>query len=69
MGESLLKGWTLKTNVQGTSIRQLFVPRLILWQQGRFPVDKLTKRYRFGDINEAFDDSLSGRVVKPVLWF
>jgi aryl-alcohol dehydrogenase len=69
-GGSLLKGWTFKTIVQGSSIPQVFIPRLIeLWQQGRFPVDKLTTSYAFKDINAAFEDSLSGRIVKPVLMF
>ena len=64
------KGWTFKTIVQGSSIPQVFIPTLIeLWQQGRFPVDRLTKSYAFGDINTAFDDSLSGAVIKPVLMF
>lgn len=68
VGVSLLKGWTFKTIVQGSSVPQVFVPRLIeLWQQGRFPTDKLTKSYGFDEINTAFDDSLSGRVLKPVL--
>ena len=70
VGVSLLKGWTFKTIVQGSSVPQVFIPRLIeLWQQGRFPVEKLTKSYGFDEINTAFDDSLSGRVLKPVLMF
>lgn len=70
IGGSLLKGWTFKTIVQGSSVPQVFIPKLIeLWQQGRFPIDKVTKRYSFEDINTAFDDSISGRVVKPVLVF
>jgi len=68
VGVSLLKGWTFKTIVQGSSIPQVFIPRLIeLWKQGRFPVEKLTQSYDFSDINAAFDDSLSGRILKPVL--
>ena len=35
---SLLKGWTFKTIVQGSSVPQVFIPALIeLWKQGRFP--------------------------------
>ena len=70
VGGSLTKGWTFKTIVQGSSVPQVFIPRLIeLWKQGRFPVDKITKAYGFKDINTAFDDSASGRTVKPVLMF
>lgn len=70
IGESLVKGWTFKTIVQGSSVPQEFIPRLVaLWQQGKFPVDKLTKTYRLDQINEAFADSESGAVVKPVIVF
>ena len=67
---SLLKGWTFKTIVQGSSVPQVFIPRLVeLWKQGRFPVDKLVKTYELDDINTAFDDSKSGATVKPVVVF
>lgn len=70
IGQSLVRGWTFKTIVQGSSVPQEFIPRLVaLWQQGRFPVEKLTKTYRFEDINKAFDDSASGVTVKPVIVF
>lgn len=38
-----------------------------LQSQGRFPLERLIRRYRFEDINQAIDDSDSGAVVKPVL--
>lgn len=70
IGESLVKGWTFKTIVQGSSVPQEFIPRMIsLWQQGRFPFDRLIKTYRFEDINQAFDDSASGVTIKPVVAF
>jgi aryl-alcohol dehydrogenase len=70
VGGSLLKGWTFKTIVQGSSVPQVFIPRLIeLWKQGRFPVEKLVKTYAFEDINQAFADSESGEIVKPVIIF
>lgn len=70
VGGSLTKGWTFKTIVQGGSVPQEFIPRLVeLWKQGRFPVDKLVKEYSFEDINKAFQDSESGAVVKPVMIF
>jgi Zn-dependent alcohol dehydrogenase len=38
IGLSLVKGWTFKTIIQGSSIPQQFIPRLVtLWKQGRFP--------------------------------
>jgi aryl-alcohol dehydrogenase len=67
---SLLKGWTLKTIVQGSSVPQVFIPSLIeLWKQGRFPVDKLVRTYKLDDINSAFTDSESGATVKPVVLY
>ncbi|MCW5658753.1 MAG: NAD(P)-dependent alcohol dehydrogenase [Burkholderiaceae bacterium] len=70
VGASLTRGWTFKTIVQGSSVPQQFIPRLLsLWQQGRFPIEKLVKPYRFQDINQAFEDSASGAVVKPVIVF
>lgn len=70
IGASLVKGWTFKTIVQGSSVPQVFIPRLItLWQQGLFPFDKLIATYDFADINQAFADSASGKTVKPVIVF
>lgn len=70
IGRSLVRGWTFKTIIQGSSVPQQFIPRLVkLWQQGRFAVDKLVRSYGLRDINCAFDDSASGAVVKPVIVF
>lgn len=70
VGGSLLKGWNFRTIVQGSSVPQQMVPRLIeLWKQGQFPIDKLVKTYDFADINAAFEDSESGEVLKPLLLF
>jgi aryl-alcohol dehydrogenase len=68
VGGSLVKGWTFKTIVQGSSVPQVFIPRLIaLWRQGRFPFDRLIETYPLDQINEAFADSESGKTIKPVL--
>ncbi|SDL32519.1 aryl-alcohol dehydrogenase [Nocardioides sp. YR527] len=70
IGGSLVKGWTFKTIVQGSSVPQDFIPRLVsLWKEGRFPLDRLIKTYQLDQINEAFEASESGAVVKPVLVF
>lgn len=70
IGASLVRGWTFKTIIQGSSVPQQFIPRLVsLWQQGLFPVEKLTRHYDLQDINQGFDDSASGEVVKPVVVF
>lgn len=54
--------------VEGDSVPQIFIPKLIkLYQSGKFPFDRLLKYYDFKDINKAMKDSLSGRIIKPVL--
>ena len=56
--------------VQGGSIPQLFIPKLIgFYKEGRFPFDRLIKYYPFDDINKAADDAHKGLVIKPVLRF
>ncbi|WP_352301407.1 NAD(P)-dependent alcohol dehydrogenase [Kineosporia sp. NBRC 101731] len=68
IGLSLVKGWTFKTVIQGSSVPQVFIPQLIdLWHAGRFPLDKLVRSYPLKDINQGFEDSASGRVIKPVV--
>jgi aryl-alcohol dehydrogenase len=70
IGASLTKGWTFKTIIEGSSVPQTFIPALIaLWQAGRFPFDRLIKRYPFDEINTAFADSESGATMKPVVVF
>lgn len=70
IGSSLVKGWTFKTIIQGSSVPQVFIPRLVeLWEQDRFPFDKLVRTYKLEDINTAFADSASGATVKPVVVF
>jgi len=45
-----------------------FIPRLIeLYEQGRFPFDRLITEYPIAKINEAIADQYAGRCVKAVL--
>lgn len=54
--------------VEGDSVADVFIPQLIaLYQQGRFPFDKLIKLYPFEQINEAAADSEKGITLKPVI--
>jgi aryl-alcohol dehydrogenase len=65
---NLLFGRTLRGIVQGDSVPQLFVPRLIdLYRAGAFPFDRLVRFYDFEDINQAVADTRSGVTVKPIL--
>jgi aryl-alcohol dehydrogenase len=64
----LLMGRSVRGILAGDSIPDLFIPQLIeLYLQGRFPVDRLITFYQLDQINEAAEDSLSGKVLKPVL--
>jgi aryl-alcohol dehydrogenase len=44
------------------------IPALVeLYEQGRFPFDRLVKSYELGQVEQALADSASGEVVKPIL--
>ena len=54
--------------IQGSSVPQQFIPRLIsYYREGRFPFDRLLRFYAFNDINKAIDDSRRGVTIKPVV--
>ena len=64
----ILLGRTVRGIVQGDSVPDLFIPRLIeLYEQGRFPFDCLLKAYKLQDINEAVEDLKRGTIIKAVL--
>jgi aryl-alcohol dehydrogenase len=66
----LTVGQTLQGIIQGDAASSLMIPDLIgLYRSGRFPFDRLITFYDFEDINAAFDDATSGRVIKAVLRF
>ena len=61
---------TLMGVTEGASNPQTFIPQLVQYfNEGRLPVDKLQKTYKFEDIEQAFEDSHSGVTVKPILVF
>jgi aryl-alcohol dehydrogenase len=65
---SILMGRTIRGILEGDSVPDLFIPRLIdLHMQGRFPFDRLISDYELAQINEAAADAEQGRVIKPVL--
>jgi aryl-alcohol dehydrogenase len=64
----LVGGRTVRGVVEGDSVPELFLPTLVqLWEQGRFPVDRLITSYDFDRIEEAAADAEAGRTVKAVL--
>jgi aryl-alcohol dehydrogenase len=61
-------GKTIRGVIEGDAMPHEFIPRLVdLHGQGRLPVEKLIRRYDFGDIDAAFADAASGTTIKPVL--
>lgn len=70
LGAMMLGGHSIRGIVQGDSIPDSFIPRLIdLHMNGRFPFDKLVTKYPFEHINQAMAGQASGEVVKPVFTF
>jgi aryl-alcohol dehydrogenase len=66
----LLLGRRLSGVIEGDADPQQFVPKLIeLYQAGKFPFDRLVKKFPFAQINEAIAAANSGDVIKPVLVF
>jgi aryl-alcohol dehydrogenase len=64
----MIPGKRIMGIVQGDVVSETFIPTLIeYYRQGRFPFDRLIRHYDFADINQAMDDSESGKTIKPVL--
>lgn len=54
--------------IEGDSIPQTFIPKLVqYYKEGKFPFDKLIEFYDFDDLEKAFEDSNTGKTVKPVI--
>jgi aryl-alcohol dehydrogenase len=67
-GNLLLQGQAVRGFIEGDSIPDVFIPRMIdLHAQGRFPFDKFVRFYRFNEINRAVEDQLKGSAIKPIL--
>ena len=66
----IMNGRMVRGIIEGDAVPDLFIPQLIeLYQQGKFPFDKLITYYPFSDINQAVADMEQGKVIKPVLTF
>ena len=61
-------GRTLRGILGGDSSPRLFIPLLIeYFRQGRLPIDRLIRFYRFEEIERAFHDCEAGTTIKAVL--
>jgi aryl-alcohol dehydrogenase len=64
----LLQGQAVRGFMEGNSIPDIFIPRMIeLHAQGRFPFDKFVRYYPFNEINRAIEDQRNGSAIKPIL--
>ncbi|MBZ4487293.1 NAD(P)-dependent alcohol dehydrogenase [Microbacterium sp. cx-55] len=61
-------GVTLIGAIEGDSVPQTFIPKLLaMYQAGDFPFDRLVTTYPFAEIEKAIADTQSGAAVKAVL--
>ena len=68
MNDILIPGKTVRGIVEGDSVPDVFIPRLVeLYAQGRFPFDRLLQYYSLQEINQAAEDAEEGNTLKPVL--
>lgn len=68
MNSYVLKGIKLIGIVEGDSVPTDFIPQMVnMYLNGQFPFDKMIKKYKFEDINQAIADSESGKTIKPVI--
>jgi aryl-alcohol dehydrogenase len=67
---TLSSALTIKAVIEGDSEPHAFIPQLVeLYGQGKLPLDKITTKYPFAEINEAVEDQKNGKCVKAVLVF
>lgn len=70
MMSMLVRGTTIKYITEGDADPQTFIPRMIGWySDGKFPFDRLIRKFPFAQINQAAHASEDGSAIKPVLIF
>lgn len=69
IGPDILRdGRKVLSVIQGDAVPHRFIPYLIeLYEEGRFPFDRLVTFYEFSEINQAIADAKRGDTIKPVL--
>ncbi len=64
----LNSGRSIQVVVEGDSVPQLFIPKLIeLYKKGMFPFEKLIRFYELEEINQAVTDTEKGITLKAVI--
>lgn len=68
LGALMYAGRVIRGTIEGDAVPREFIPRMVAWyREGLLPLDRLVTTYAFDDINQAVDDMLAARIVKPVL--
>jgi aryl-alcohol dehydrogenase len=66
----LIIGRQVRGAVEGDSVPQLLIPRLLeLWRAGQFPVEALVRTFAAAELNDAMGAMKAGHVIKPVVVF
>ncbi|SDH99140.1 aryl-alcohol dehydrogenase [Alteribacillus persepolensis] len=61
---------TLVGVVEGQSVPKLFIPEMITYyKEGKLPFDKMVRKYRMDELDNAIKDMESGKTYKPVIVF
>jgi len=64
------RGITTKYIIEGDSDPKTFIPQMLAWyREGKFPFDRMIRKFAFEDINQAVHATETGEVIKPVLTF
>ncbi len=70
MMSMLGRGITTKYIIEGDSDPKTFIPQMLAWyREGKFPFDRMIRKFAFEDINQAVHATETGEVIKPVLTF
>lgn len=68
LGDLVLNGKSIRGCLEGDSIPQVFIPRLLRWhREGRLPLERLVTTFPYAEIEAALAAQRAGEVVKPVL--
>lgn len=66
--DAIVKGTRIVGINQGDAVPRMSIPALVdFHRQGRFPFDELVRIYELADIEQATQDAIDGRTIKPVL--
>lgn len=66
--EHIMNQRTYSAAVMGGCVPQQFMKHIVNWHgQGKWPLEKFSRQYKFTDIAQAFANMKDGSVMKPIL--